>query len=93
MAVDATATPNGMFCKGDDTELVVVQYADDFSHTMPVDIPVIVDGHAVVDELVTIAAGATAVAGPYGPEYRQDDGTVSHTFDSARSMTVGVLAT
>ncbi|ALG07657.1 hypothetical protein [Kibdelosporangium phytohabitans] len=91
-AVDASASPNGMFYKSDGTELVVVKNADASSHTMTVDIPVTVDGQAVTDKTVTVAAGATVIAGPYGPEYRQADGSVYLNFDSATSMTVGVLA-
>ncbi|MBP2331236.1 hypothetical protein JOF56_011621 [Kibdelosporangium banguiense] len=92
-AVDAAASPNGMFYRSDGTELIVVKNLDASPHTMTVDIPVTVDGQAVTDKTVTVAAGATVVAGPYGPEYRQADGSVCLNFDSATSMTVGVLNT
>lgn len=60
---------------------------------MTVDIPTTVDGQAVTDKTVSVAAGATVVAGPWGPEYRQADGYVHLNFDSATGMTVGVLNT
>ena len=91
--VDATASPNGMFYRSDGSELVVIKNADASPHTMTVAIPVTVDGQTVAAKTVTIAAGATVVAGPYGPEYRQADGSVYLNFDAATSMTVGVLNT
>lgn len=90
-AVDASASPNGMSFVSDGSELVIVKNGDASPHTMTVDIPVTVDGQAVTDKTVTVAAGATVIAGPFGPEYRQADGTVHLNFDSATSMTVGVI--
>ncbi|MDQ3580002.1 MAG: hypothetical protein M3443_20875 [Actinomycetota bacterium] len=90
-AVDATASPNGMSYLSDGTELVIIKNADAAPHTATFDIPTTVDGQAVTDKTVTIAAGATVVAGPFGPEYRQATGHVHLNFDAATSMTVGVL--
>lgn len=93
-AVDAAASPNGMFYKqATGAERIVIKNADSNPHTLTVDIPVTVDGQAVTDRTVAVAAGATVIAGPFGPEYRQPNGNVHLNFDSATSMTVGVLAT
>lgn len=92
--VDAAASPNGMFYKqATGTERIVIKNADASPHTMTVDIPVTVDGQSVTDRTVNVAAGTTVIAGPFGSEYRQADGNVHLNFDSATSMTVGVLAT
>lgn len=90
-AVDASASPNGMSFVSDGSELVIIKNGDASPHTMTVDIPTTVDGQAVTDRTVTVPAGGTYVAGPFGSEYRQQDGTVHLNFDSATGMTVGVL--
>lgn len=89
--VDATAAPNGMSYATTGREQIIVKNADSVSHTMTVAIPVTVDGQVVPGKTVTIAAGATVVAGPFGAHYRQVDGSVYLNFDAATSMTVGVL--
>lgn len=90
-AVDAAASPNGMAYVSDGTELVIIRNGDASTHTMTVDIPGLVDGQTVTDKTVTIPAGGTYIAGPYGPQYRQSNGQVYLNFDAATSMSVGVI--
>ena len=89
-AVDATAAPNGMYFDTDGSDIVVIKNADASSHTMTIDIPISVDGTAVADRVVTIPAGKTYVFKP-NQVHRQSNGQVHLNFDSATSMTVGVL--
>jgi hypothetical protein len=89
-AVSAAAAPDGMYFDSDGSELVLVKNGDVGSHTMTVDVPVIVDGVTVADRVVTVAAGATVAWQPR-PEHRQTSGQVHLNFDSATSVTVAVI--
>lgn len=91
--VDAATAPNGMSFATDGSEILVIKNADAASHTCTVAVnpKAVPDGLTAPTRVITIAAAATKYCGEFGPEYRQDDGTVHLNFDSATSMTVGVL--
>ncbi|MET9002743.1 hypothetical protein [Amycolatopsis sp. NPDC004169] len=92
-AVDAAASPNGNSFPTDGREVVVINNADAASHTctIPVNPAAAPDGLAVTSRQVVVPAGKTFVAGPFGPEYRQADGSVYLNWDSATQMTAAVL--
>jgi hypothetical protein len=92
-AVDAAVSPNGNSFLTNGREVVVIKNADAASHTctIPVNPAAAPDGLAVTSRVITVPAGKTFVAGPFGSEYRQADGSVYLNWDSAASVTVGVL--
>ncbi|HEU5475698.1 MAG TPA: hypothetical protein VFV67_34085 [Actinophytocola sp.] len=95
VAVDASASPNGMMFDWTATAEVVVRSTDGSPHTMTVAVADAArpDGLTVPGRAVTIPATTTVAlaAGPFGPEYRQADGKVYLNFDAATGMTIGVL--
>lgn len=91
-AVDATASPDGMYFVWSETARLLVRTTGTAT-VATIDIPTLVDGQAVTDRAVSVAA-TTAVGefiGPFGPEYRQSDGRVHVNFSSATGATVGVI--
>jgi hypothetical protein len=91
-AVDATAAPDGMYFTWTATARLLVRTTGTAT-IATIDIPTTVDGQAVTDRAVSVAA-TTAVGefvGPFGPEYRQADGTVHVNFSSATGATVAVI--
>lgn len=60
--------------------------------TVTLDIRTTVDGQAVTDPTVTVAAGITKAIGPFPTVYNDTDGNVNLTYsDSAANITVKVI--
>lgn len=62
----------------------------------PMDVTIVsqstVDGLAVADRVVTVAAGTVKLIGPFSPGvYNDANGKVQLTYSSATSLTVGVF--
>jgi len=74
-------------------EIVVIRNADAAGHTctIPVSPAAAPDGLTEMSRVITVSAGKTFVAGPFGPEYRRVGGSVYLNWSSATRMTVGVL--
>jgi hypothetical protein len=73
-------------------ELIVIKNGGAGPITVTIDIPFVVDGQAVEDRTVTIAAGATKVIGPFNrATYNQTDGTVHLDLSDTASVTIGVV--
>lgn len=71
--------------------LLVVNNADASSHTVTLATPGTVDGLAVADRAIPVAAGAEAVI-PVTDRYRDSaTGRCSITYDAVTSVTVGVI--
>ena len=77
---------------GSENELLFVKNASASSLTVTLKVNVSVDGTAVADKTVTVAAGATKVIGPF-PRYiyHQSDDTVHVDFSATASITFGVI--
>lgn len=74
--------------------LLYIANADDSSLTATIPTPVTVgrSGLAVADTTITVPAGEARLAGPFGPEHRQADGSVHVNYSGAdASVTVAVL--
>ncbi|WP_370964696.1 hypothetical protein [Amycolatopsis sp. cg9] len=86
-AVDAAASPNGKSFPTNGREVVVIKNADSGSHTcmIPVSPAAAPDGLTVTGRVITVPAGKTFVAGPFGPEYRQADGSVYLNWTAPRA--------
>jgi hypothetical protein len=90
--VDATAAPDGMYFVWTDTARLLV-HTTGTATNVTIDVATQVDGLAVTDRVVPVAA-TTVVGefiGPFGPEYKQQDGRVYVNFSSATGATVGVI--
>jgi len=90
--VDATAAPDGMYFVWSETARLVV-HTTGTATNVTIDIPTQVDGQAVTDRVVAVAA-TTAIGefiGPFGAEYRQSNGQVHLNFSSATGATVAVI--
>ncbi|MCQ9178948.1 hypothetical protein KMT30_07860 [Streptomyces sp. IBSBF 2953] len=71
--------------------LLVVKNADAGSHTVTLATPETVDGLAVADRTLAVAAGQTAVI-PLTDRYRNPStGRAAITYDGVTSVTVGVF--
>jgi hypothetical protein len=90
--VDAAAAPDGMYFPWSETAKLLIRTTGTAT-TATIDIPTTVDGQAVADRQVPVAASTTVgeFAGPWGPEYRQADGNVHVNFSSATGATVTVI--
>lgn len=88
-AVDSV---NGNVFPTDGTELLFIKNGDASPHTctIPVGAAAQPDGLTVTGRVITVPAGKTYVAGPFGSAYRQADGTIYLNWDAATSMGVAV---
>jgi len=89
-AVTAAAAPDGHYFDTDGLDVVLIKNSGAAPNTMTVDVPVIVDGVAVADRVVTVPAGQTWQWRPR-PEHRQTNGHVNVNFSHATEVTVAVL--
>lgn len=86
-----TASAGGDACKSGTGVLLVVKNGDAASHTVTLVTPGTVDGLAIAERTVTVAASATAYV-PVTDTYRSPTtGLASWTYDAVTSVTVGVL--
>lgn len=78
-----------------DHRLLFVLNGDDASLTVTIPTPGTVgrSGLTIADQTITIPAGEYRIAGPFGPEYRQSDGSVwvNYAGTTPTSITVAVL--
>lgn len=73
-------------------EVLVIKNGGGSGITLTVVTPVTVDGLAVADLTATIAAGATAMVGPFPPgTYSDGSGNVNLTYSAVTTVTVSVV--
>lgn len=85
------ATSGGDDCATGAGVLLVVKNSDASSHTVTLATPGTVDGLAVADRAVAVAAGAQTVI-PVTDRYRDPStGRCAITYDAVTSVTVGVI--
>ena len=73
-------------------EALIIKNGDSGSHTVTIVSQSTMDGLAVADRAVAVAAGAEKVIGPFQPNvYNDDDGFVQLTYDGVTSVTVAVV--
>lgn len=77
------------------SEVLIIKNGDSSGMTLTVVTPVTVDGQAVPDETMAVAAGETRMVGPFPPGWFNDTlasgGVVSLTYSSVTSLTVKVV--
>lgn len=85
------AAGGGDSCQTGAGVVLLVKNGDASSHTVTLVTPGTVNGLAIADRAVTVAAGAE-VAIPVGAEYRdRATGRASVTYDAVTSLTVAVV--
>lgn len=88
----AAAAAGGDSFPNTEKEVVVITNGDSGAHDVTFVSPQTVDGQAVADKTVTMAAGATYVIGPFpAGTYSDSGGNVSMTYSAVTSVTVKVI--
>lgn len=73
-------------------EFLIVKNADTVQHTLTFDIVFTVDGQAVADKTLNIAAGETRMVGPFPANWYNDaNAQVKITYDAVTGMTIGAF--
>lgn len=86
-----TATHGNKFRYSPDTVLIVANGSGG-SIDVTIEAPGNVDGQAVADLVVAVAAGARTIIGPFTPTFVQSDGYVWAVFSSITTITIGAYA-
>lgn len=88
----ASANADGNSLANDGRMFLHVKNGSGSSINVTVETPGTVDGNAVADKVVAVAAGSEKMIGPYPPDvYNQSDGTMYIDYSAVTSVTVGVL--
>lgn len=88
----AAASAGGDKCHCGDSIYLAVDNGSGASVTVTLATPATVEGFAVAENAVTVAAGATAFIGPIDPAlYRASDGLCAITYSASASVTVAAL--
>lgn len=91
-ALLAAATSGGDTCQVGIGIVLVVKNADSASHTVTIVTPVTVNGLAIADRAVPVAAGKTELIPVDRAEYRDPTtGRASITYDAVTSVSVAVI--
>lgn len=73
-------------------EVAIIENGSGSSITVTAVSQISVDGLALADQTVAIAAGATKAIGPFDPAvFNDDDGMLQLTYSGVTTLTVGIL--
>jgi hypothetical protein len=88
----AAANADGHLLPNDGQVFVMVTNGDGSPHTVTAAITKTVDGVTPAGKVLTLAAGATKLFGPFKPdEYNNASGQVALSFDAVTSVTIQAL--
>lgn len=88
----SAASGGGDLCPTGKGVFLLVKNGDGSSHTVTLATPDTVDGLAVADRVVTVAAGATEVIPLPDDLYRDTDGFAHLTYSAVTSVTVACVS-